>query len=169
MSFYSAPFTFDFIAARIEIDAGVTALDCGALYEAIKQAQASEAGVIHPRIAAGSGRNALGPGVWTALTLELLAPWQVRFPPGAYSVTISGGNLIGGPNGDPLADCPGVTIVLIQSTAATLVAGGSGAGSASDIANAVWRAPLDTQPGVETAGAALKRARDNTSLIPALL
>ncbi len=168
MSFYHAPFTFDFDAARIDVDAGVTTLDCGLLYEAIKNAQASEAGLIHPRIASGSGRNMLGPGVRTALTLELLAPWQIRFPPSANSVTISGGNLIGGPNGDPLADCPGVTIVLIQSAAATLVAGGSGASAASDIAEAVWRTPLDTQMGVDTAGAALKRTRDNASLIPAL-
>ena len=169
MSFYNAPFTFDFETTRIDVDAGVTAIDCGRLYEAIKQAQASETGVIYRPIAIGSGRNTLGFGVRTALTLELLTPWQIRFPAGNYSVTISGGNLIGGPNGAPLADCPGVTIVVIQSAAATIVSETTTAAAVTDIADAVWRMSLNTQTGADTAGAALKRARDNTSLIPALL
>ena len=169
MSYYSAPFTFDFDANLIDVDSGVVSLDCDQLYRAIKLAQASEAGVVYPRIAAGAGLNMLGPGVRTALTLELIAPWRLRFPPGAYSVTISGGNLIGGPNGDPLADCPGVTIILIQSAAATIISSGSSAPVAEEIAEAIWRATLDTQTGDDTAGAALKRTHDNTSLIPALL
>lgn len=169
MSFYSAPFSFDFDACRIDVDPGVTALDCGLLYEMIKQAQASEAGVIHDRIAIGSGRNALGSGVRTALTLELLPPWRLRFPAGNYSATISGGNLIGGPNGDPLDDCPGVTIVVIQSAAATIVSGATGASAATEIADAVWRAALPAQVAGNTTGAALKQARDNAILIPALL
>lgn len=168
MSFYCEPFTFDFDAKRIHVDVGAVSLDCDRLYEAIKQAQASEAGVIHPPIATGTGRNMLGPGVRTALTLELLPPWQLSFSPGAYSVTISGGNLIGGSNSDPLADCPGVTIVLIQSAAATIVTGG-GSAPATDIANAVWRASLNEQTDANTAGEALRRIRDGTALIPALL
>jgi hypothetical protein len=168
MSFYSAPFTFDFDERYINVDVGIVSLDCVLLYAAIKLAQTSEAGVIHPRIASGTGRNMLGPGVRTALTLELLPPWQLRFSPGAYSVTISGGNLIGGLNGDPIADCPGATIVLIQSAAATIVTSG-GSAPAADIADAVWGASLDEQTVASTAGAALKRIRDNTGLIPALL
>jgi hypothetical protein len=122
--YYIAPFTFDFGASRIEVDAGSSDVDCGALYTAIKQTQASEEGILYGRIAAGSGLSTLGPGVQVGLTVELLGSWQLRFAEGNYVARVAGGNLIGGPSGDPIAYSAGVQTLLIQSAASTVVTGG---------------------------------------------
>lgn len=162
MAFYSAPFTFDFAGSIIAVDAGTNHIDCLALYHAIKIAQASEEGVAFSRIAAGSGLTEIAPGVRTGLTIVLLGDWRVKFPPGDYVATIDGGNLLGGPNADPLAASPGVTIILVQSNAATLI-DVSGAGVAG-----VWDAQLPAQNPPGSTGEALARIRDNASLIPGL-
>jgi hypothetical protein len=140
MAFYSAPFTFDFGTSKVDVDAGSVDIDCATLYTACKLAQASVEGVIYERIAAGSGLNELGPGVQVGLTLELLGPWQLRFPAGNYVARVAGGNLIGGPGGDPIAYTAGVQTLLIQSAASTVVTAGGSSGSATptQVAQAVW-------------------------------
>lgn len=137
MSYYIDPFTFDFGAARIAVDVGTADVDCGFLYDAIKLAQASEEGIIHDRIAAGSGLNPLGPGVQVGLTVELLGAWQLRFAEGNYVARVAGGNLIGGPAGDPIAYSAGVQTLLIQSAASTVVTAGGSVPTAAQVAAAV--------------------------------
>lgn len=138
MSYRVAPFTFDFATSRIEVDVGGSEVDCAALYAAIKEAQASVEGIIHERIGAGSGLNTLGPGVQVGLTVELLGPWQLAFAPGNYVARIAGGNLIGGPGGDPIAYSAGVQTLLIQSAAATVVTQGGSIPTPAQVADAVW-------------------------------
>lgn len=162
MAFYNAPFTFDFSASIITVDVGTSHIDCRTLYDAIKLAQSSEEGIAFSRIAAGSGLTAIAPGVRTGLTVVLLGDWRVQFPPGDYVATIDGGNLLGGPNADPLAASPGVTIILVQSAAATLI----DVGEASVVG--VWDAQLPAQNAPGSTGEALARIRDNTALIPGL-
>lgn len=127
MSYYVAPFTFQFGTTLIEVDSGVTDVDCSALYDAIKLAQASEEGIIYDRIGSGTGLNTLGPGVQTGLTVELLGNWQLKFPAGNYIARVAGGNLIGGPSDDPIAYSAGVQALLIQSANSTVVATGGSA------------------------------------------
>jgi hypothetical protein len=136
--YYIAPFTFDFDASRIEVDAGSSDVDCAALYTAIKEAQASQEGIIYERIAAGSGLSELGPGVQVGLTVELLGSWQLRFAQGNYIARVAGGNLIGGPGGDPIAYSAGVQTLLIQSAASTVVTAGGSVPTAAQNAAAVW-------------------------------
>ena len=112
------------------------------LFASIREAEASEQGIIYPAIANASGRNQLSPGTETALTLELLG-WQMKFLGTGYLAQISGGNLIGGDNGDPFADHPGISVLNILSQAGTVVTV-SGGGSIPeqdklDIADRVWR------------------------------
>lgn len=124
MAYYSAPFTFDFDQSVIDADPGTLDVDCGFLYEAIKTAQASEEGILYEQIGKGSGLSELGPGVQVGLTVELLGPWQLRFAEGNYVARVAGGNLIGGPGGDPIAYSAGVQTLLIQSAASTVVTEG---------------------------------------------
>lgn len=145
MSYYVAPFTFNFSNSLVFVDAGIFEVDCSALYDAIKLAQASEEGIIYERIGRGSGLNALGPGVQVGLTIELLGAWQLKFPDGNYIVRVAGGNLIGGPGGDPIAYSAGVQTLLIQSAASTVVttAGGGSGITAAD----VWSHPTRSLSG----------------------
>ena len=124
MTFYSAPFTFDYVASQILVDGGVVTLTCSSLYTAIKLAQMNVEGIIYPRIAVGSGLNTLSAGVQVGLTVQLLDNWQLKFPAGSYVATVSGGNLIGGLGGVPVAYSSGVQVALILSANATVVGGG---------------------------------------------
>jgi hypothetical protein len=140
MAYYVAPFTFSFGSKLIGVDAGYVNVDCAALYAAIKQAQASEEGIIYDRIAEGSGLVELGPGVQVGLTVELLGDWQLSFPVGNYVATVAGGNFVGGPGGDPIAYSAGVQTLIIQSAASTVVTAGGSVPSAAQVAAAVLAA-----------------------------
>lgn len=144
MSYYTAPFTFDFEASLIYIDEGVPDVLCIPLYTAIKLAQASEEGIIHDRIAKGSGLTVLGPGVQEGITVKLLGMWQLKFPAGNYIARVAGGNLVGGPGGDPIAYSPGVQTLLIQSAASTVVTEGGSMPTAEQNAAAVLAAAQAT-------------------------
>jgi hypothetical protein len=133
LSYYSAPFTFDFVTSLINVDVGYVSIDCIYLYNACKAAQASEEGIIYDRLGAGSGLNDLGGGVQVGLTVELLGNWQLKFPAGNYIAKVSGGNLIGGPAGDPIAYSAGVQTLLIQSAASTVVSGTGGGATIEEI------------------------------------
>jgi hypothetical protein len=143
MSYYSAPFTFNFDTSSIDADAGAVDIDCVALYTACKLAQASEEGILYDRIAEGSGLKNLNPGVQVGITVDLLGTWQLRFPAGNYVARVAGGNLIGGPGGDPIAYTAGVQTLLIQSAASTVVTAGGSVPSAAQNASAVWATILD--------------------------
>ena len=139
MPYYSAPFTFNFQTTLVEIDSGVVDIDCNVLYDAIKLAQWSEEGIIYDRIGQGSGLNDLGPGVQVGITVELLGAWQLKFPAGNFVARVAGGNLIGGPSGDPIAYSAGVQALLIQSANATVVTASGSIPTANEIADTVLR------------------------------
>jgi hypothetical protein len=97
-------------------------------------------GIAYSKVANATGKDSLGGAASTGITLTLLDNWQLKFWTGSYTATISGGNLIGGPGGDPVAYTAGVQVVIIQSAASTLVVTGSGVAPSDidDIADAVW-------------------------------
>jgi hypothetical protein len=154
MPFYSAPFTFNFATSRISVDAGTTDVDCADLYLACKLAQASEEGILYDRIGRGSGLVSLGGSVSIGLTVELLGAWQIRFSDGNYVARVAGGNLVGGPSGDPVAYSPGVQTLLIQSAASTVVATG---GSSLTPQESAQLMALDTS-GLATINRGVQRA-----------
>lgn len=139
MPYYVAPFTFNFSTSLVAVDNGVTDVDCSTLYDACKLAQASEEGIIYDRIAKGSGLDTLGPGVQVGITVELLGSWQLSFTAGNYVARVAGGNLIGGPSGDPIAYSAGVQALLIQSANATIVTATGSIPTANEIADTVLR------------------------------
>jgi hypothetical protein len=143
MTYYVSPFTFDFATSKIDVDVGSVNIDCILLYDAIKEAQATEEGILYERIGSGSGLNVLGPGVQVGITVELLGSWQLQFPAGNYVARVSGGNLVGGPSGDPIAYTPGVQTLLIQSAASTIVTEGGSVPTAAQNADAVWNYTME--------------------------
>lgn len=103
--------TVDFPASRIRVSSDQTALDVGALYAAIKDAQDSETGVMYAPIAAGAGRFDLGNGRTSGIVVRLNAPWQVEFL-GTGQRTVDGGTLVGGAADQPVASVPGTQVIL---------------------------------------------------------
>lgn len=107
------------------------------LINAIRTEEASERGIAEPQIAFASGKEDLGGGVLTGITLALTGTWKLDFVPGAYQATIDGGNL-----SDALSrvNNSGSPQVIIRSSAAATVINGNGVvvPSAADNAAAVW-------------------------------
>jgi hypothetical protein len=179
MSYYVAPFTFNFQTNLIEVDSGIVDVDCNVLYDAIKLAQWSEEGIIYVRIGKGAGLDQLGPGVQVGITVELLGAWQLKFPAGNYVARIAGGNLIGGPGGDPIAYSAGVQALLIQSANSTVVT--TSGTSPEDLAEAVRteltpeltqvgqiKAKTDNIPATPSTQAKVQEAVDAAKLAAAL-
>jgi hypothetical protein len=129
--------TVDFPQSRIRVSSDQAALDVGALYAAIKDAQDSETGVMFAPIAAGAGRFDLGGGRKSGLVVRLNAPWQIEFE-GAGQRTIDGGILVGGPDNQPVMLTAGTQVVLNRPVDAFGVAtSGTPAPTAEEVANAV--------------------------------
>jgi hypothetical protein len=132
--------TFDHASQRISVTSPQVSLSCQDLINAIREEEASERGIAYDPIAQASGKDDLGGGVSTAITVFLLDNWQIGWYAGNYTATIGGGNLVA-ESGDAVAYVSGGPQVEITlSAAATIVAGdgGSTAPSASEVANAVW-------------------------------
>lgn len=133
---------FDHALHLINITGAQSDLTCQDLINAIRTEEASATGIYYPQIATASGKESLGSGVSVGITVNLVDPWQVKFTAGNYIARVSGGNLVGGLGGDPIAYSAGVQVLLIQSAASTVVLGdGSSVDpgpSAPEIAAAVW-------------------------------
>lgn len=112
-----------------------------ALINAIRTEEASARGIAEPMIAVASGKEDLGGGVLTGITVALLGTWKLDLEPGAYQATIDGGNL-----SDALAriNNSGSPQVIVRSSAAATVINGNGVvvPSAADVAAAVWAKAL---------------------------
>jgi len=119
-------YTVDFSSSRIEVTYPQTDVAVQDLIEAVRSAEASAQGIAYGQITNASGKESLGPNVAVGITVELLGDWQLHFWAGDYIAKVSGGNLVGGPGGDPIAYSDGVQVILIQSAASTLVLTGEG-------------------------------------------
>lgn len=126
------------------------------LVDAIRDAEYTEEGICYPKIADASGKQSLGEGVQVGITLELLDNWQVKFWDGNYIAKVSGGNLVGGPGGDPIAYSAGVQVLLIQSAASTIIDLGSVAGLSEEQSTQLFSLP--TLQDIENSNVLAKQA-----------
>ncbi len=145
------------------------------LINAIRQEEESYIGLAYNKIANASGKEDLGGGVATGITINLLENWQLRFWSGTYTASITGGNLVGGPAGNPVAYTPGVQVKLVQSAASTIVTtGGSAltqdehdklmAGLDMSIPDAVWDELLAAHQTLGSAGQSLTTAKKKATI-----
>jgi len=149
---------YDFSNDLIEITAQ-TEITIQEVVDATRTAEATEQGIANDRILGASGKENLGGAVSVGVTAELLGNWQIHFEPGNYIAKIGGGNLVGGPGGDPVAYSAGVQVLLIQSAASTIVQVSSGSGLSTDEHNKLMSLPdvVDIPTAVQTADAFLDR------------
>ncbi len=152
---------FDQQNALIEVTNPQVTVDVQTLIDEIRAEEASELGITYGAIAGASGKESLGGSVSVGLTVELLNNWQVHFWEGNYIAKISGGNLVGGIGGDPVAYSAGVQVLLIQSAASTVVSVGGSAltETESDYLRELWQingldplSPLQVTGSARTAG-----------------
>jgi hypothetical protein len=133
-------YLFDFENQIINITSPQTDVDIQELINEIRTQEATEQGIAYGKIADASGKEDLGGSV-----VELLG-WQLKFWEGSYIAKISGGNLVGGISGDPVAYSAGVQTLLIQSAASTVVQVSSGSGLSIEEHNQLMALDTDAIP-----------------------
>ncbi len=117
------PLIFDFYNSIIEVPAPDTTLDMQFLINEIRDTEDElNPGMAHPKIADASGKDDLGGGIYTAITVRLLDNWRVRFEARTEltQCTISGGNLVGGPGGNPIAPSAYTQVVQLSSASGVI-------------------------------------------------
>lgn len=119
-------YSFDFINNIINVTSPQVEVTCQELINEIRNIEDEQINIGYPSIASATGKQSLGGGVTVGITIELLNNWQVKFWNGNYIAKVTGGNLVGGLGGDPIAYSAGVQVLLIQSAASTIVTTGSG-------------------------------------------
>ena len=128
--------SFDHVGKLIGVpQADAQPLTLQTLINAIRTEEASERGITNPAIATAAGKDDLGGGVMTGITVNLTTTWKLNFAAGAYQATLSGGNLSDALNRISNTGSPQV---LVQASAAATVVNGAATvvPSASDNATA---------------------------------
>lgn len=124
------PLVFDYYNSIIEVPAPDTTLDIQYLINQIRDTEEElNPGINYNKIADASGKDDLGGGVATAITVRLLDNWRVRFEarPGDETIQciISGGNLVGGPGGNPVAPSAFTQVLNLSSASGTIATPGT--------------------------------------------
>lgn len=167
-------YVFNYYQEIIDITAPQTEVSAQELANEIRYAEDNFTGMAYHHIANMAGKEDLGGGVITGITIELLPDWQIRFWEGTYTAKITGGNIIGGLNGNPIAYTPGVQVLIIQSASSTLVYGSGGLTQAEhdklmtgldvSIPDAVWDELLAQHQVAGSAGRSLTRTEKKAAL-----
>ncbi len=168
-------FVFNFYEQVIDVTNPQTTVVVQDLLNEIRAQEISATGMAYPKIADATGKDNLGGGVSTGITLSLQPDWQLRFWAGNYVADITGGNLVGGLAGNPFAYTAGVQIKVIQSAASTIVTSGGSAlttqehdklmtGLEITIPNQVWEELLAGHITPGTVGKALKDIKTKSAL-----
>ena len=144
------PLTFDFVNSIIEVPTPDTTLDIQYLINQIRDKEDDAVpAMVYPKIADASGKEDLGGGVKVGITVRLLNSWQVRFQaragPTYTQCQITGGNLVGGLGGNPIATSAFTQVVQVSSAAATIAV----PSTASDLTN--LRYLVESQRGLHSA------------------
>jgi len=124
---------FDFEDQRIDVDATIDVLNVVDLYEAIKDAQGSLAGMTYATIADAEGLASLSAGIKTFLTVSLRTAWEVNTLKTSGKFEVSGGNLIRADGADPFRDNSLITYIAFLSQAGIQAEGGTGGATPAEI------------------------------------
>ena len=164
---------FNYYTQIIDVTSPQVDVEVQDLINATRNAEQDGIGMAYPKIADASGKEHLGGGIYTGITMYLYPNWQIRFWEGNYTARILNGNLTGGPGGEPFVYVPGVAIILVQSASSTIVNAGGLTQEEHDkimtgldisIPDAVWDEILAQHQAAGAAGRSLTRAEKKAAL-----
>ena len=131
------PLVFDFYNELIIVPAPDNTLEMQYLIDQVRDTEDElEPGIGYNQIAEAAGKFDLGGGIYTGITVKLLGNWRVKFEdrpgPTIEIMTVTGGNLVGGPGGAPIAAASNVQVIQ-QSSASSTIAVPSAASETTNI------------------------------------
>ena len=141
-------FTFNF--DDNVVSSSVTSVTCQTVLNVIRDAETSPYGIEESQIANAGGKFNLGGGIYTGISIELLANWQLKFPdfagPQFIQCFVTDGNLVGGISGNPIAPSSYTQVLQLGAVGGTLAVTTQTSGSAVVdnlvIAQTVWGYPV---------------------------
>ena len=137
-------FTFDKVTKTITVELPDTGVTVQQVVNAIREFEDDLVNMDVGQIMAGAGKDDLGGGVYTGITLKLVNDWRLMFAdragPTYVRCKVSGGNLIATNSygDDPIKQSAYTQVLIAQSTSAALIDNSTPA----DIADAVWDEPV---------------------------
>ena len=131
------PLTFNYYDSLIIIPAPDNTLEMQYLIDQVRDTEDElEPGIGYDQIAEAAGKFDLGGGIYTGITVKLLGNWRIKFEdrpgPTVEIMTVTGGNLVGGPGGAPIAAATNVQVIQ-QSSASSTIAVPSAASETTNI------------------------------------
>ena len=127
------PLKFNFLTSIIEVPSPDTTLDIQYLLNQVRNAEDeltasgivyNEPPIVYNKIADAVGKDDIGGGVFTGITIRLLNNWQVQFEarpgPTYVQVSVTGGNLVGGLAGNPIATTAFTQVKQVSSASSTI-------------------------------------------------
>ncbi|MFH2002315.1 MAG: hypothetical protein ABIK28_21770 [Planctomycetota bacterium] len=111
---------FDYVNHHLLVPSPTERLDLTDLYEAMRIEEMSVKGGTEPIFVYGEGKGELDTGTETGILLDLTS-WEIKFHADLEQVYIIGGSLKRHAGRVPIAQTPGVNIVLIEPVGATIV------------------------------------------------
>ncbi len=166
---------FNYHTQLINVTSPQTSVVIQDLLNAVRVEEFTHKGLGYPKIADASGKESLGGGVLTGITINLYPDWQIKFWEGNYQAEIKGGNIVGGLGGNPIAYTPGVQVKLVQSAASTIVTSGGSALTTEEhdrlmtglditVPAAVWEEILATHNTTGSAGKVVQIIKKKATL-----
>ena len=156
-----ANYTTDYVNLKIRATGARASFSAQEVVDIIRASEATVDGIRLAGFASISGLVELAPGIFTAITIDLLG-WQLSWAAGGVThASVSGGNVVGGISGDPIEDVVGGPQITVRVSAdATVVATGSGVLPAdiTAIAAAVWDSVIASHLTAGSTGKALDDA-----------
>lgn len=148
----------------ITVLAPSTSITVQDLLDTCREAEDELVNMVYPPLASASGKDDLGGGDLTGITVKLLnalLAFEARGGPSFVKCQVNAGNLVavdsGGVSMDPIANTAYTQVKVTLSVSAALIPGSSGA-TPSDIADAVWDEALSLHNSPGTTGEALANA-----------
>ena len=122
----------------VSITSPTTSVTVQELVNAIRDWEDEQENMAYAHVIDAIGKDDLGGGMTTGITMTLSSLWQVQFWNGVTRGTLKGGNVVGGVGGVPIKNTGGNDTILQLGAVATTIA----EGDAEAIADAVWDEPL---------------------------
>jgi len=110
----------------IYITSPTTSVTVQQLVDAIRLAEDSGVGINFEKVIDATGKDDLGSGITTGITMALSSDWYIEFWDGVSKGIITSGNVVGGKDDKPIRADPNSindTVLVLSSVGATIVPG----------------------------------------------
>ncbi|MBW2077900.1 MAG: hypothetical protein JRI71_10205 [Deltaproteobacteria bacterium] len=148
----------------VSITSPTTSVTVQELVNTIRDWEDEQENLAYAHVIDAVGKDDLGSGVTTGITMTLSSLWQIQFWNGVTRGTLKDGNIVGGVGGVPVKNTGGNDTILQLGAVATTIATAGGA-----LAQSVWEYDLSGSFSSKNAGWFVKKTKAIADAILAMV